>query len=108
MEPAATVVRIQGQEYTIRSEADPEYVRRIASYVDDRMQEVARSSQQVSSLRVAILAALNIADELFRIRDGGGTEAQALEDRALELAATQGLDPGPLPVVDDLKAWLSS
>lgn len=87
MRPEPTTVKIFGQDYTIRAEGDPDYVRRIADYLDRRMHEVARQSNQVSSLRVAILAALNITDELFQARESGQEDARALRERAEALAA---------------------
>lgn len=68
MESGVTTVTIFGQEYVIRGGGDPEYVREVAAHVDRCMQEVAQASSQVSSVKVAILAAINIADELFRER----------------------------------------
>ena len=89
MDQQSSTVRIHGQEYTIRSDRDPEYVRTIARFVDDRMREVARDAGQVTSLRVAILSALNITDELFRERQYGTADAvHSLEERARRLVAT--------------------
>lgn len=86
MEPGTTTVEIYGQKYTVRSDDDPEHVERVAAYVDERMRDVARASSQVTSVRVAILAALNIADELFRERDNpSGTKD--LDARARSLAS---------------------
>jgi cell division protein ZapA len=62
-------VEINGQRYPIRSTLDPEYVARLASFVDERMRVAADSTPTGDSLRLAVLAALNIADELFRCRD---------------------------------------
>jgi cell division protein ZapA len=64
----STRVQIFSQEYHIRAEADPEYVKTIAAYVDAKMQEIARKQSLVSSTKVAILAAVNIADEVFQER----------------------------------------
>lgn len=86
MEPGTTTVEIYGQKYTVRSDDEAEHVERVAAYVDARMREVARASSQVTSLRVAILAALNIADELFRERETLGKGSAAIEDRARSLA----------------------
>lgn len=89
MEPRTTTVEIHGQEYTIRADRDPEYVRTIANFVDDRMREVARGAGQVTSLKVAILTALNIADELFQERESGRADVvHSLEERARRLVAT--------------------
>ena len=62
-------VDIHGQRYPIRSGLDPEYVARLATYVDEKMRAAADSTPTGDALRLAVLAALNIADELFRCRD---------------------------------------
>jgi len=62
-------VEIAGQRYPIRSALDPEYVNRLAVYVDDKMRAAADSAPTGDALRLAVLAALNIADELFTLRE---------------------------------------
>ena len=62
-------VEIHGQRYPIRSSLDQEYVARLAAYVDEKIRAAADSTPTGDSLRFAVLAALNIADELFRCRD---------------------------------------
>jgi len=61
-------VRIYGAEYLIRGQADVNYMHSVAEYVNNKMLEVDQNSRVDSSLKVAILATLNIADELFRER----------------------------------------
>jgi cell division protein ZapA len=61
-------VEIFGQTYAVRGGEDPAYVERLAAYVDERMKEVSRASGAVDSVRIAVLAALNLADECFRLR----------------------------------------
>ncbi|MBI2822529.1 MAG: cell division protein ZapA [Acidobacteria bacterium] len=63
-----TKVKILNQVYSIRSDDDPAYVRELAAYVSDKLERVAKATPTVDTLKVAILAALNIADELFRTR----------------------------------------
>ncbi|HEY2931827.1 MAG TPA: cell division protein ZapA [Acidobacteriota bacterium] len=63
-----TKVRILDQIYHVRSADDPAYVRELAEYVDRKLQQISDSTPSVDTLKVAILAALNIADELFRLR----------------------------------------
>ncbi|MBI3939550.1 MAG: cell division protein ZapA [Acidobacteria bacterium] len=63
-----TRVTILNQAYSIRSDDDPEYVRRLAGYVDQKLNQISQATPTVDSLKVAILTALNIADELFRAR----------------------------------------
>lgn len=59
-------VEIFGQSYNLRGEGDTSYLQELAGYVDKRMREVADATGTVDSLKVAILAALNIADESRR------------------------------------------
>src|SRR5215510_9876755 len=61
-------VEIYGQSYNLRGEGDSSYLQELAAYVDRRMREVAEATATVDSLKVAILAALNIADESQRGR----------------------------------------
>jgi cell division protein ZapA len=61
-------IRIYGAEYLIRGQADVNYMKSVAEYVDSKMLEVDKNVRVDSSLKVAILATLNIADELFRER----------------------------------------
>jgi cell division protein ZapA len=62
-------VEIHGQQYPVRSSLDPAYVAELAGYVDEKMRAAARETPASDTLKVAVLAALNIADEYFRIRD---------------------------------------
>ena len=71
-------VEIFGQDYAVRGGDDPGYVEKLASYVDEQMKEVSRTSGAVDSLRIAVLAALNIAAERFRL----GEEAAVATSRA--------------------------
>lgn len=59
-------VAIFGREYNILSEVDPDYINKAADYLDSKMREVAENFPNASENRVAVLAALNITDELFR------------------------------------------
>jgi cell division protein ZapA len=82
-EPERVVpVVIQGQRYPIRSSLDPEYVAELAAYVDDKMRAAAESGVAQDSLRLAVLAALNIADEVFRCRDAADRQLRTVEERA--------------------------
>ena len=64
-------VEIYGQSYNLRGEGETPYLQELAAYVDHRMREVAEATATVDSLKVAILAALNIADEGRRGRSTG-------------------------------------
>jgi len=78
-------VEIHGQRYPIRSSLDAEYVLRLAGYVDQKIAAAADSTPSGDSLRLAVLAALNIADELFRIREANRARDTQIAERASEL-----------------------
>jgi cell division protein ZapA len=61
-------VTILGQEYPVRAAADAEYIREIASFLDARMRMIHVSEPDRSALKVAVLAALNLTDEVFTLR----------------------------------------
>ncbi len=63
----AVVVEIYDQVYQLRG-TDPQYIERLAAVVDAKMRAVSAHGATVDSLRVAVLAALNIADELMTLR----------------------------------------
>ena len=78
-------VEIGGQRYPIRSTLEPEYVARLAGYVDEKMRAAADSTPTGDSLRLAVLAAINIADELFRCRDQTRVRNGQLAERTEEI-----------------------
>ena len=78
-------VEIFGQEYRIRGVGDPQYIHKIAGYVDKKMREIAHSSGILSQARIAILAALNIADELHQEREKVQGELGRQAERLSEL-----------------------
>ena len=64
----STTVEIFGQTYNVRGEGDPDYLAELARFVDSRMREVAAQVATVDPMKIAILAALNIADEFSRFK----------------------------------------
>ena len=78
-------VNILGHEYTVKTDADVEYIQEIASYVDKKMSEIVRNTKTVSTLNVAILAALNIADDFFKERDKREDLLTQVENRSNEI-----------------------
>ena len=78
-------ITIQGQQYPIRTSLEPEYVLRLAVFVDEKMRAASESTPSGDSLRLAVLAALNIADELFRCRDASDQRNGQLAERTEEL-----------------------
>ncbi len=75
-------VEIYDQTYHIRGELEEAYVVELARYVDAKMREVAEATRTVDSLRVAVLAALSIADELHSLRQRQNEVEEELRDRA--------------------------
>ena len=82
----STRVQIFGSEYHVKAEADPDYIKTVAAYVDEKMREVAESQSIVSSTKVAILAAINLADEVFQERRKREQAAIEVAAQALELS----------------------
>ncbi len=66
---ARAAVEIFGEEYIMKGDATPEYMRMLASYVDRKMKQVAGRQPQLSALKIAVLTALNVADELSKLRE---------------------------------------
>ncbi|MBX3244413.1 MAG: cell division protein ZapA [Acidobacteria bacterium] len=60
-------VEIYNQTYSIRSDGDNEYIHHLADYVDRKMREISSGTMTVDSLKVAILAALHVADEYHQL-----------------------------------------
>lgn len=65
-EGSSTPVTIYGRTYHLRGHEDPDYLLEIAGLVDERMREVAEATRTADTLKIAILAALNLADECLR------------------------------------------
>ncbi len=84
-------VQIFGQNYTIRAEADQEYILGVAGYVDRKMREVTEklpmASVSNSLSKVAVLASLNIADALMKERARRERLERQLNERATRLNA---------------------
>lgn len=78
-------VEIAGQRYPIRSALDERYVAELAAYVDGKMRAAAESAPASDLLGLAILVALNVADECFRARQSQSSVRGELNTRALRL-----------------------
>src|SRR3982750_4991321 len=77
-------VEIYNQTYSIRSDGDNEYIMHLAEYVDSKMREISSGTLTVDSLKVAILAALHIADEFYQLK-----HAQAQSDAQLAVRSSE-------------------
>jgi len=69
MQKNKVVVDIYGEEYKIIGETSEEYIKMIADYVDKKMKQIANKNSRLSNSKVAVLAALNIADELSKLQE---------------------------------------
>jgi cell division protein ZapA len=81
-------VEILGQKFTITSDAEEEYMLKVAGYVDGKMQELMRSSKPVAKSNVAMLAALNIADEYHRLKHTHEEVLNRLDQLSKRLSTT--------------------
>ena len=92
-------VEIAGQRYPIRSTLDPAYVAELAAYVDQKMRAASDTAPASDILGLAVLVALNLADECFRARQQQSSMDGALAERTLRLEqlvdqAFEDLGPG--------------
>lgn len=86
-DPRSVTVNVFGQEYTLRGDAEPEYVQSVARLVDEKMREIAENAKLGSTAKVAILAAINLADELLRERQKHRDALRMLDDRTSQIAS---------------------
>jgi cell division protein ZapA len=93
-------VEIGGQRYPIRSGLDPAYVGELAAYVDKKMRAASDAAPTTDMLGLAILVALNLADEYFRARQHQSSSNGELNERALRLEqlVDQILDDSSVPL----------
>ncbi len=85
-------VEIFGQSYNIKGKGDRDYIRELAAFVDAKMKDVQSGTGTVDPHRVAILTALTISDELFRVRRQLGAlekTAESAVQRLLSITETQ-------------------
>lgn len=78
-------VEIAGQQYPIRSGLDANYVAELAAYVDQKMRAASDAAPATDRLGLAVLVALNLADECFRARQQESSLGGTLNERALRL-----------------------
>ncbi|TGN17707.1 cell division protein ZapA [Leptospira idonii] len=85
--PQKITKQIFGESYTIVGEASPKYISQVADYVEERLKEISSSLPNASKTKVAVLCALNLADELFQLREKGlaSEETKEIEDRTKKI-----------------------
>jgi cell division protein ZapA (FtsZ GTPase activity inhibitor) len=102
MAPKQTVtVTIRGKEFRVLGDEGEESLQRVAGYLDETMQAVARRTGTVDSLEISLLTGLNLARELVRVREGRGAgragapeeSLRALIDRVEAELAAAGVAP---------------
>lgn len=85
VQDAVVTVEILGQQYPIRSSLNTSYVTDLAAYVDQKMHTASDRSAGGDTVRVAVLAALNIADEYFRYRQSSEQPDETLQKLTVEI-----------------------
>lgn len=84
---STTRLKIFGEEFSVKSKADETYLQDVARYVDQHMREISQSMPgSQPSLRIAVLAAMNISDELFNLRKQLDTLSSNIENKSSELS----------------------
>jgi len=82
---SVVTVDIGGQRYPIRSGLDERYIAELAAYVDQKMRAAVNAAPESDMLGLAILVALNLADDVFRARQQQSSASGELNERALQL-----------------------
>ena len=91
LNPKVLKVKILGQDYVIRSSAGQKYLNAVSAYVNEKMEEIMASGIDDSQqLRIAVLAAMNITDELFSYKKDKQKFVDKVE--AKTLAITEFID----------------
>ncbi len=73
-------VSIFNEEYVVKGEENPEYIEMLASFVDRRMKMIQQRNHNLSSTKVAVLTALNLADELNKLQEDYDELVKNLEE----------------------------
>jgi len=79
-------IKVFGQTYTVKTDAAEDYIQEVARYVNEKMDEVLKKTRSVSTMNVAILTALNIADDLLKERERKNALLREVEMKSKDLA----------------------
>lgn len=79
-------INVFGQTYTVKTDAEEDYIQEVARYVNEKMDEVLKKTRSVSTLNVAILTALNIADDLLKEKEKRMALLREIEIKSKDLA----------------------
>jgi cell division protein ZapA len=91
-------IRVFGQTYTVKTDAEEDYIQNVARYVNEKMEEVLKKTKSVSTLNVAILTALNIADDLLKEKEKRIALLQEVEAKSKDLAEKIDMKLGGMEV----------
>ncbi len=86
--PESVCIEIYDQEYHVKGSLNPAYLEELARYVDNKMRSIAARGRNVDSLRVAVLAALNIADEYHQLKSKYDEITRQVEQKVSEYSET--------------------
>ncbi len=75
-------VTILGQKYTVKGDAPEDYMKKLAAFVDEKLKEVYNNSPNITPLKAAILASMNIADELQKLKEAQENLTRNIEEKA--------------------------
>lgn len=78
-------IKVFGQTYTVKTDAEEDYIQEVAKYVNEKMEEVLKKTKSVSTLNVAILTALNVADDLLREKEKRTALLREVEAKSRDL-----------------------
>jgi len=87
-------IKVFGQTYTVKTDAEEGYIQEVAKYVNEKMDEVLKKTKSVSTLNVAILTALNIADDLLREKEKRITLLQEVDTKSKDLGEKIDIEMG--------------
>jgi cell division protein ZapA len=79
-------IKVFGQAYTVKTDAEENHIQEVARYVNEKMDEILKKTRSVSTMNVAILTALNIADDLLKEKERRIALLQEIETKSKELA----------------------
>jgi cell division protein ZapA len=87
-------IKVFGQTYTVKTDAEENHIQAVAQYVNEKMEEILKKTRSVSTLNVAILTALNIADDLLREKEKRKALFQEIEAKSKDLAEKIDIEIG--------------
>lgn len=82
-------VRIHGKDYVVRGLESDEYIQKVSLYIDKKMNQVSKTNPRLNTAMVAVLTAINVADDLFKSLDSFTEIKNELKDKSEELEKTK-------------------